>query len=339
MTGPTIAVYGATGHTARFVAREIAARGIACVPIGRRGADWETSLPCRTAPCDDPDALDRALAGAGAVINCAGPFLDTAPAVVEAALRAGIHYVDLTAEQRSARQTLATYHEDARRAGTVIAPAMAFYGGLADLLATAAIRGARAVDSVHVAVALDSWHPTAGTRRTGERNCARRLIVEHGNLVGLPSPPPAGRWQFPPPFGAQRVQAVPLSEIITIARHIPARSVCSYMNHAPLKDLADPGTPPPVPADPQGRSSQRFMVDVAVQTDRGQRRLVATGQDIYAVSASIAVEACTRILRLPGAVRGAFAPGELFDIGDFLAALSPHTRVAQVGDTVALEAA
>jgi short subunit dehydrogenase-like uncharacterized protein len=55
----------------------------------------------RVASVDAPESLDRALFGAAAVINCAGPFLDTALPVVEAALRARIHYLDVTAEQRS----------------------------------------------------------------------------------------------------------------------------------------------------------------------------------------------------------------------------------------------
>ncbi|TXS41975.1 hypothetical protein EAO72_15795 [Streptomyces sp. or43] len=42
--------------------------------------------------------MDRALAGAAAVINCAGPFALTGAPVVEAALRAGIPYVDVAAE-------------------------------------------------------------------------------------------------------------------------------------------------------------------------------------------------------------------------------------------------
>jgi hypothetical protein len=40
--------------------------------------------------------------GAAAVINCAGPFLDTAAAVLDAALRARIHYFDVAAEQGAA---------------------------------------------------------------------------------------------------------------------------------------------------------------------------------------------------------------------------------------------
>jgi hypothetical protein len=61
-----------------------------------------------------------------------------------------------------------------------LVPAMAFYGGLDDLLRTAAAGDWAAPEEVRLAVALDSWHPTRGTRRTGERNTAPRLAWTDG---------------------------------------------------------------------------------------------------------------------------------------------------------------
>lgn len=332
MNVQAVAVYGATGHTGRFVIRELERRGCAAISIGRSNAPpSDESRPYawrewRCASCDDPDALDEALRGAGAVINCAGPFLDTAPALIEAALRADIHYFDITAEQRSVRQSLATFHEDARARGTVIVPAMAFYGGLADLLASEVTRGAQSVECIEIGVALDYWHPTEGTRRTGDRNTARRLVVAGGRLVPMARPAAVREWTFPEPFGMQEVVAVPLSEIVTINRHLAVRNLCSYMNSAPLRDLEDPRTPPPTASDPSGQSSQRFVMDVRAGLDH-QNRIAVTGCDIYAVTAPIVVEACLRVLEKPPTTGGAYAPAELFDASSFLAALAPHLKV------------
>src|SRR5215469_5633617 len=328
MNAQAIAVYGASGHTGKFVLRELERRDYPAVAIGRSQAppsegDNRRAGKWRCASCDDPDALDEALRGTVAVINCAGPFLDTAPALIEAALRAGIHYFDVTAEQRSVRSSLATYHEEASGCGVVVLPAMAFFGGLADLLAAEATRGARDIDSIETGVALDYWHPTPGTRKTGERNTARRLVVAGGRLAPIPRPPPARDWTFPEPFGKQEVVAVTLSEIITISRHTAARNVCSYMNSAPLHDIKDPRTPPPTASEPSGQSSQRFVMDVRAIADGRQTRITAVGRDIYAVTAPIVVEACLRVLKSPPAVGGTYAPAELFDANDFLAALAP----------------
>jgi hypothetical protein len=279
------------------------------------------------ASCDEPDALDRALEGTDAVINCAGPFLDTAPAIVEGALRAGAHYFDITAEQRSVRQTLATYGAEAAETGVVVLPAMAFYGGLADLLAAQLCQGWRTVEEILIGVALDFWHPTPGTRRTGERNSARRVIVSEGRLTPLPSAPAGVRWQFPLPFGDQPVARVPLSEIITISKHIPARRIESFMNEAPLRDLGRADTPPPVAADVNGQSSQAFAMDVYAKGDGLSRRIAAFGRDIYAVSGPLVVEACMRVLSQPPRKGGAYAPAELFAPQEFLAALGSQIRV------------
>lgn len=339
----TVAVYGATGHTGRFVANELERRGVAVRRIGRRVPAQSISPQDHGRPawvsasCDEPDALDRALTATDAVINCAGPFLDTAPAVVESALRLGVHYFDIAAEQRSVRQTLATYSDEARDKEVVLLPAMAFYGGLADLLAAQLCAGLRAVDEILIAVALDYWHPTAGTRRTGERNTARRLIVSGGHLAPLPASPAPARWRFPPPFGDQPVTGVPLSEIITISRHIAARRIESFMNEAPLQDLSSADTPPPTSVEASGRSTQRFVMDVTASGDGDTKRMAAFGCDIYAVTAPLVVESCMRVLSQSRRKGGAFAPSELFDPQDFLAALSSDIRVEPISQTRPME--
>src|SRR5438034_8614262 len=94
-SGRPIVVFGASGHTGRFVVAELRRRGWMPILSGRDPAKLNAlgalhGLPVRPASIDDPASLDRALAGAAAVINCAGPFLDTATPVIEAALRARI---------------------------------------------------------------------------------------------------------------------------------------------------------------------------------------------------------------------------------------------------------
>lgn len=331
MIGQAIAIYGASGHTGKFVVRELQRRGQAVVRLGRnsRPADASDAPEWRVAPCNDPDVLDEALRGTAAVINCAGPVLDTAPALIEAALRAGIHYLDVTAEQRSVRQSLATYDAEARERGTVVLPAMAFFGGLADLLVADMVQRLGPVDAIEVGVALDYWHPTKGTRETGDRNTARQLVVADGRLRPVPRGPEDRDWVFPEPFGMQKVVAVPLAEIITIHRHNSARTVRSYMNLAPLRNLEDPCTPAPAAMDRSGRSSQRFAMDVQASSGEKRSRITASGHDIYAITAPIVVEACMRLLNNPPKAGGAYAPAELFDSGTFLAALAPDLAIVR----------
>jgi short subunit dehydrogenase-like uncharacterized protein len=303
------------------VLREIDRRGGRAIPVGRDAA--KLAPGGRVAAMDDPGSLDGALSGAAAVINCAGPFFDTALPVVDAALRARIPYLDVTAEQATAQAIHSERDAAAREAGVAVVPAMAFYGGLGDLLASAACGEWRAPDAIELAVALDSWHPTAGTRETGRRNTARRLIVRDGRLVPLPDPAPRQRWDFPAPFGTQEVVAVPLTETVLIARHIAARDVTAFMNLAPLDDLHDPDTPPPRAADASGRSTQRFLVEAVVRHGDETRRASAGGRDIYAVTAPLVVTAALRLMAGVGRA-GVLAPGEAFAARAFLEALAPE---------------
>lgn len=317
-----VAVYGATGHTGRFVLAELRRRGIPSVAVARDGSGRGAGPPDHVASVDDPAALDRAFVGCSVVINCAGPFLDTAPAVVAAALRAQCSYLDVTAEQASAQATFASFDEQAREAGVLVAPAAGFYGGLADLLASALTRLGSA-ESVITAVALDHWWPTSGTRRTGERNRVPRMIIDEGKCALMPLPAQTIDWAFDAPHGTQTVVELPFSEIITISRHLTVRSLRSYLSANALKDVRDPSTPPPTASDTLGRSPQKFEMDVVVRDARGTRRATASGQDIYAVSAPIVVEATERLLTAEPGPRGALALGQAFDARDFLAALSP----------------
>ena len=144
--GDKVVVFGASGHTGRFIVAELARRGMLAVLAGRdsekllRIQRTHSEFEIRVASIDDPVSLDQSLAGASLVINVAGPFLDTAAPLIEAALRARVHYVDVTAEQTVALAAFEKFSEAARTAGVLIMPSVAFYGAMGDLLATAAMQ-------------------------------------------------------------------------------------------------------------------------------------------------------------------------------------------------------
>ncbi len=260
------------------------------------------------------------------------PFLDTAHAVTSAALRAGIHYLDVTAEQPSARATYETFDKAARDAGVLVMPAMGFYGGFADLLVTTAMGDWDFADEIRVGIALDSWHPTQGTRVTGEKNTARRMVVAKGRLSPVPQPAAEMDWDFPEPFARQAVVELPFSEIVVIARHTRTSELHTYLNRTALRDIRDAATPPPEPADEDGRSAQVFLVEATVRRGGHVGRIAAQGRDIYAFSAPLISEAIQRIL--DGRVRGsgAQAPGVVFDARDFLDTLAPQHLSFEVSD-------
>ncbi len=333
-SGQFVAVFGAYGHTGRFVVAELVARGFVPVLSGRNAkalaevAD-EHGLEARVATVEDPASLDRALAGTVAVVNCAGPFASTTGPVIEAALRAGIPYLDVAAELEANLDTFAHYRERARDAGAVIVPAMAFFGGLGDLLTTAAMGDWTEADEAHIAYALSSWHPTAGTRLSGavsrERRGAHRLRYSGGQWERRTDEAPTLEWTFPDPTGPRSVIGeFTMADVVTVPQHLAIPDVTTYMTTKAVRDVATAHTPAPTAVDPGGRSDQTFLVDVVVRSGTAERRATASGQDIYAVTAPLVVEALERVLTGRTRTVGVASAGEIFDAPDFLHALAPH---------------
>jgi len=302
-----VAVMGAAGHTGGFVASELRRRGVTPIPCGRA------------------TDLERALRDADAVINCAGPFAATAAPVIESAIRAGIPYLDVTAEFEVVTDTFADY----ARAAIPIVPAVAFYGGLGDLLATAAMGDWPAVDHLTIAYALSSWRPTPGTRATGrvsaQRRNGRRITYASHRLQFRAGDAPRAEWTFPAPIGTRPVVGeFTMADSATIPTHLDIPEISTYMSSNAVDDLRAPESTGPVAVDERGRSAQRFLVEVVARSGGAERRTVASGQDIYAVTAPLVVEAACRILAGEGDTTGVASVAARFDAGDFLKSLSPE---------------
>ena len=123
-------IYGANGYTGARIARQAAGRGLRPVLAGRSG----TKIPALAAELDlahcvfplrDISQIVESIAPARLVLNCAGPFSATAPPLIEACLRAGVHYLDITGEI-DAIERAAALDARAREAGITLLPAVGF---------------------------------------------------------------------------------------------------------------------------------------------------------------------------------------------------------------------
>lgn len=298
---------GAGGHTGNFVVAELHRRGMTPIPCGRA------------------TDLDRAFRDADAVINCAGPFAATAAPVIESAIRAGIAYLDVTAELEVVTDTFADYAD----AAIPIVPAAAFYGGLADLLATAAMGGWPEADHVTIAYALSSWRPTPGTRATGrvssQRRNGRRIVYTGNRLQYRAGDAPRTEWTFPEPIGSRPVVGeFTMADSATIPTHLDTPEISTYMSSNAVDDLHAPDSTGPAAVDERGRSAQTFLVEVVARSGGVERRAVARGRDIYAVTAPLVVEAAARILAGEGNTAGVASVGARFDATDYLCSLGPE---------------
>jgi hypothetical protein len=118
-----------------------------------------------------------------------------------------------------------------------------------------------------------------------------------------------------------------MADVVTIPSHLSIPEVRTHMTTEAAGDLSAPDTPAPAATDETGRSDQTFIVEAVVRSGDTERRAVATGQDIYAVTAPLAVEAIDRILTGRTHAVGVASAGQIFDASDFLGALAPHITV------------
>jgi short subunit dehydrogenase-like uncharacterized protein len=193
---PTWLLYGAYGYTGRLIAREALRRGHRPILAGRDGerlrrlalalaAEVEGSEPeVRVFPLDDPETLVRGLDGVSAVFHAAGPFVHTAPPMLDGALRAGAHYLDISGEVPSFEHAFGLDHR-ARERGVILMPGVGM-----DVIPTDAVAAALAEalpGAVRLELALHSpGRASAGTLRTVVEHVPGGLLVRReGRLMGV----------------------------------------------------------------------------------------------------------------------------------------------------------
>ena len=335
-TSPVVAIVGATGHTARFIVEELLHRKIRPIAIARNlealaKARFSGEVLRRRVTLEDAKPLELALDGAEVVINCAGPFIDSADTVAAAALRAEIHYLDVTAEPLSVLRTLEKFDAPAREAGVAVIPSVGFYGGFADLLVTAALCDWDGADTIEVMIGLDSWHPTLGTRKSISRISPLRETAVPGSVVPELQTPLKKHWDFGDPLGDQLMVEFSFTENILIRRHVKTSKLHIYLSDTAISDVSDPATPVPKAVDEAGRSAQDFVVEAVVVRGAKSRRAIARGRDTYAFTAPLVCEVAERLFEGKFDDVGAHAPGEILAAKDVLAALRPDHLTFEIG--------
>ena len=123
-------IYGANGYTGELITRFTAEKGLKPVLAGRNAEKVEAlaekhGFEFRAFDLNDSEKLDAALQEVEFVLHCAGPFSLTSRAMVEACLRTGRHYLDITGEI-SVFEEMAARDKAAKDAGIMIMPGVGF---------------------------------------------------------------------------------------------------------------------------------------------------------------------------------------------------------------------
>ncbi len=126
-----VVIYGANGFSGRLIAEFLREYNVPFIAAGRslkRLQDVMSRVPgietadyeCVETQTDED--LSRLFADAKVVCNTAGPFIYNGPRVIEAALKAGCHYLDISGEQTWVRRVSEQWGAKFAERGLLAAP-------------------------------------------------------------------------------------------------------------------------------------------------------------------------------------------------------------------------
>jgi short subunit dehydrogenase-like uncharacterized protein len=183
----TFLLYGSYGYTGNLIAELAVREGFCPLLAGRdetrlREQAARLSLDFRVIPLSDAAALDEALHQTGLVIHAAGPFVLTWRPMVEACLRTGAHYLDISGEIEEF-EAIAPRDAEAKAAGVMLLPGAGFDVVPSDCLA--AHMKQRLPSATHLKLFIRSvgGGVSRGTARSGIENMQRQGRIRRGGQV------------------------------------------------------------------------------------------------------------------------------------------------------------
>jgi len=169
-----VIVYGGSGFSGRLAAEYLREYNVPFVAAGRNKAkiqDVMNRVPgIETADYEvaevahSVDALTKLFSGAKVVCNTVGPFIYHGPAVVEACLKAGCHYIDIAGEQAWHRDLSEKWSDKFAEKKLLLSPGTAFMSAPSDAAARLCMENA-GFDTLEILTMFDGM-PTFGSTQT-----------------------------------------------------------------------------------------------------------------------------------------------------------------------------
>jgi short subunit dehydrogenase-like uncharacterized protein len=333
---PDVLLFGATGYTGALTAEALGRRDVDFVVAGRNLAKLEAiaertgASDARRAEVGDVEALVRALGDVKALITTVGPFVQLGDTAAEAAVRAGVHYVDSTGEAAFIDRLVGRYGTRARDAGIVMAPSMGFDEVPADVAATLAVDGIARSDLV-LTYAMPRRAST-GTLRTMAANILSSDVrwVSDGARTRVASGSKR-RWApMPDPMGPKLSVALPFSIGELAPMHLDLNSLELYgvvsrgqagAMRASMPVIKQVLKAPPVQGainmvldrmeagpDEAKRSRDRWSILAEARSGDTWRNVSLSGVDVYGLTAETLAAGALKLAREGNDSSGVLAP-------------------------------
>jgi short subunit dehydrogenase-like uncharacterized protein len=187
----TFLLYGSYGYTGNLIAEHSVREGLRPLLAGRdetrlRAQAQRLGLDFRMIPLSDSSALDDALRATGLVVHAAGPFVHTWKPMVEACLRTGAHYIDISGEIEEF-EAIAPLDAQAKAAGIILLPGAGFDVVPSDCLAAHVKQRLPSATHLKIFIRSVGGGVSRGTARSAIENMQRAVRVRRdGKIVTMP---------------------------------------------------------------------------------------------------------------------------------------------------------
>ncbi len=145
-----VVVYGASGYTGMLIMDWLIDQNIPFTAIARSAKRTQEMMAERVLRLESAtyeilevehnvESLSAAFKGARVVCNTVGPFVNFGLTTIEAALKAGCHYLDTTGEQAHLLAAREQFGEFYRQAGLVLSPSLSYMYSFSEIAAELAL--------------------------------------------------------------------------------------------------------------------------------------------------------------------------------------------------------
>ena len=328
-------IYGAYGYTGRLIVEEALRHGLRPTLAGRnekalREMARDSGLAAEVFALDDPEVARHAVERHELVLNCAGPFRETAQPMADACLATGVHYLDITGEI-AVFEALAARDNDAKRATVMLLPGTGFDVVPTDCLAAHLKQRLPAADRLRLAFSGGGGMSRGTLMTTIDKLGEPGAIRRDGRIV--PVPPAFEVRDIDFGRGPRRTVTIPWGDVSTAFHTTGIPDIRVYTAVKPgavkwmrlsrhlgwllrresvrnlLRHRVDRGRPGP---DPGRREASRSLVWGEALAPDGMRAAARMqGPNGYSFTAVSAVAIARRVLE--GAARPGFqTPAGLF---------------------------
>ncbi|KAI0115534.1 hypothetical protein GGR51DRAFT_546323 [Nemania sp. FL0031] len=317
----TLMIYGATGYTGRMACQNANSSGLKFV-LGGKSPDKlallaaQLAVPYRVFSINDSHVITSALEGIKVLLNCAGPFGETAEPLMSSCIAKGVHYLDVSAEL-STYQLAERLDEKAKSSGVMLLPGC---GGSVAMLGCLVLHVLQSVELqvISIDVALRIAGPMSrGSAMTARNMLSPECLQRHENVITLHDISSTQQFDFDDRKGPVSCTPVTLPDLITLWKSTDIPNIRTFLfasdDSVPPTDLA---ALPDGPTVEQREDNPYHAAVIATTRDGNTKRAVLHTVNGYTFTGIAAVEAARRLLT-NGAIGGFQTPAVVFG-GNFV---------------------